>query len=205
MKPGRLPILLAALLLAACGGVPAVPDYTWYRLPPAPEIAPAGEVFALPVVVGSFAADGLYADQALIHALDASGQRLRQYHYQLWVDPPGRMLQRRLIARLRDAALAPLVTDELAAGAPALRIRGVILRMERVPDGQGGTLAVVALKLRVDAADRRPLVDQVYRAEVRATDGSLGATVAAMGTAIDELFARFQADLVRHADQADAP
>lgn len=199
----RLPAL-ALLALAGCGSVPAVPDYTWYRLPPAPSVAAVGAAFDHPVVVGAFAADGLYADQGLIRALDPSAQRLRQYHYQLWVDPPARLLQRRLIARLRGAGLAPLVTDELAAGAPALRIRGVILRLERVPQAAGGEAAVVSLKLRADDIEGQPLVDAVYRAEQAAADASLTATVNAMGAAIDDIFTRFQADLMQAAGHADA-
>ena len=63
----------------------------------------------------------------------------------------------------------------------------------------------MSLKLRADAADGRPLVDQVYRAEQRVADGSLAASVAALGVAIDDIFARFQADLMQHAGHADAP
>lgn len=187
---------LLALLLAGCGGAPAVPDFTWYRLPrPQPLEPHAAPLFDQPVVVEAFVADGIYAGQALVYALDPDAQRLRQYHYQLWIDPPTRVLQRRLLAMLREARIAQMVTDELPASTPAIRIGGIILRLDRVPDAQGGHAAVVALKLRADRIDGQPLVDDYYRAEVRAADATVQATVDAYGAALDSVFRRFDADL----------
>lgn len=195
MKAAAL-IVLASLLLAGCGGAPTVPDFTWYRMPRPQALEPhAAELFEAPVVVEAFGADGLYADQALVYALDPGAQRLRQYHYQLWTDPPTRILQRRLLAMLREAGIAATVTDELPASRSAIRIGGTILRLDRVPIEAGGFAAVVALKLRADAVDGRPLVDDYYRAEVAATDATIQSTVDAYGAALDIIFKRFDADL----------
>jgi cholesterol transport system auxiliary component len=193
-----LTIVLLLCALAGCGGAPAVPDFTYYRLPSWQRLPPSESLSQAPIVVESFSADGLYADQALIYALDADAQALRQYHYQLWTDPPTRVLQRRLIAQLRETQAAPLVTDTLPASRPAMRIRGIILRFDRVPGAHGGQEAVVALKLRADAGDGTPLIDDYYRAEVSATDTSMKATVDAYGAALDTIFARFQSDLRAH-------
>ncbi len=192
--------LAAALLLAGCH-VTRAPDFSYFRLPrPAePVVAPA-PVFDVPVVVDTFAADGLYADQSLVYATDASAHELRQYHYQLWVDPPTRLLQRRLIVQLRHAKLAALVTDSLPASRPALRIRGVILRLDRVPLAGGGYEVAVALKLRADRADGTPLIDELYATRETAADARLAGTVDAYGVAIDRLLAGFQADLVARAE-----
>ncbi len=186
-----------ALVLAACGATPTVPDHTYYRMPRPQELPVAqAQVFELPVVVGLFAADGLYADRALVYALDAEANELRQYHYQLWTDPPTRVLQRRLQGMLRRSAIAPLVVDELAASQQAFRVNGVILRFERVPTTDGGSIAAVVIKLRIDRPDGTPLVDEFYRAEVPAEGRRLGDTVAALGLAVDRIFAEFHADLV---------
>ena len=188
-------LMLSTLLLVACGA-PVVPDFTYFRLPRPQPVEPlAVPLFADPLVVEAFGADGLYADQALIYAVDADAQQLRQYHYQLWTDPPVRILQRRLIAILREAKVAAQVTDELPASHPAIRIRGVILRFDRVPATDGRWSVVVALKLRADALDGTPLVDDYYRAEQAATDAGMKATVAAYGSALDTIYAQFQADL----------
>lgn len=196
--------LLALLVLAGCGS-PTVPDFTYFRLPRAKPL----EVLSTPlfreaVVVDVFGADGLYADQSLIYALDPSAQELRQYHYQLWTDPPTRILQRRLIVDLRDAKVSAQVTDELPASADAVRISGVILRFDRVPVAAGGYNAVVALKLRADAPDGHALIDEYYRAELPAGGAELKATVDAYGAALDQIYAQFYADLRKHGDRPDA-
>jgi cholesterol transport system auxiliary component len=185
-------IFMAALTALAACSAPAVPDFTWYRLPRAEPLEPAAmPLFRDPVVVGAFGADGLYGDQPLIYALDPSAQQLRQYHYQLWTDPPARMLQRRLIAQLREAHASAEVTDELSASEPAIRIGGVILRFDRVPAAVGGFNVVVALKLRADRRDGAPLVDDYYHAEVPVGGANLKAAVDAYGVALDTIFAQF--------------
>lgn len=186
----------AALLLAGCH-VTRAPDFSYFRLPrPAePVVAPA-PVFEVPVVVDAFAADGLYADQSLVYATDSDAHELRQYHYQLWVDPPTRLLQRRLIVQLRRAKVAALVTDSLPASRPALRVGGVILRLDRVPQMAGGYEVAVVLKLRADRADGSPLIDELYATHEVAADARLASTVEAYGIAIDRLLAEFQADLL---------
>lgn len=200
-------VLIAALALgvAACGHVVEVPDHSYFRMPP-PAVLPvsAEQVFDMPIVVGLFAADGLYADRALIHAVDAEARELRQYHYQLWTDPPTRLLQRRLLVELRESAIAPMVIDQLAASQDALRISGLILRFERVPRPEGGWLAAVALKLRADRADGTPFIDEVYRADVVADGARLVATTDALAKAVDTIFAEFHSDLLAQAEAGRA-
>ena len=196
--------LLALFMLAGCGS-PTVPDFTYFRLPrPQPLAQSPAPLFGESVVVDVFGADGLYADQSLIYAVDPSAQQLRQYHYQLWTDPPTRILQRRLIEQLRQANVSAQVTDELPASAQAVRISGVILRFDRVPIAGGGYNAVVALKLRADAPDGRPMIDEFYRAEVPAAAVELKATVDAYGAALDQIYAQFYGDLRKHGDRANA-
>lgn len=207
MNARRIPLLAVSALLALfalCGcGVPSVPDFTYFRLPrPAPLEAAPAPLFG-DIVVDVFGADGLYADQALIYAIDPSAQQLRQYHYQLWTDPPTRVLQRRLIVQLRDAKIAGEITDELPASHPAVRVSGVILRFDRSPNGTGGFNATVALKLRADDADGTPMIDDYYRAELPTASTDMKATVDAYGAALDQVFAAFYADL-RKKGQAHA-
>ena len=196
--------LLALTVLAGCGS-PTVPDFTYYRLP-SPEPLPQSPalLFRESIVVDVFGADGLYADQALIYGLDDSAQELRQYHYQLWTDPPTRILQRRLIQQLRGAKISAQVTDELPASSVAVRISGVILRFDRIPIAAGGFNAVVALKLRADAPGGEPLLDEYYRAELPASGASVKATVDAYGAALDQIYAQFYADLRKHGDRTNA-
>lgn len=187
-------VLMAVVALAACGA-PTVPDFTYYRLPrPQPLTAAPAPLFG-DVVVDVFSADGLYGDQALIYAVDPSAQELRQYHYQLWTDPPARVLQRRLIEQLRDANIAARVIDELPASHPAVRISGTILRFDRAPNASGGFIATVALKLRADDDTGTPMLDDYYRAAIPAAGNDIKSTVDAYGAALDKVFAEFYVDL----------
>jgi ABC-type uncharacterized transport system auxiliary subunit len=192
--------LIATVALAACSA-PTVPDFTYYRLPrPEPLEAAPRPLFG-DIVVDVFAADGLYGDQALIYATDPGAQELRQYHYQLWTDPPTRVLQRRMIEQLRKANIAGEITDELPASHPAIRLSGVILRFDRAPNASGGFTATVALKLRADDETGTPMLDDYYRAERPAADATMRATVDAYGAAVDQVFAAFYADLRKKGEQ----
>jgi ABC-type uncharacterized transport system auxiliary subunit len=186
--------LIATVALAACSA-PTVPDFTYYRLPRPEPLEMAPKPLFGDVVVDVFAADGLYGDQALIYATDPGALELRQYHYQLWTDPPTRVLQRRVIEQLRKTNIAGEITDQLPASHPAIRISGVILRFDRAPNASGGFTATVALKLRADDETGTPMLDDYYRAERPAADATMRATVDAYGAALDQVFAAFYADL----------
>jgi cholesterol transport system auxiliary component len=187
--------LSTCLLLAACS-VPPVPDVTYYRLPPAAHIArAAAPISALPIEVETFRAEGVYVEQSVLYATSPDAGALRAYHYQLWSDPPSRALQERLTARLREAGIAPLVTDRLPASAQALRVIGRIVHYERVPL-EPGAKAQVEFEMRVEQDSGEPLLERTYRAEQSAADGTMAATAQAFGAAVDETFAKFQADLI---------
>ncbi len=195
-----LVLSVAVLGAAGCGTVPEVPEVRYYRLPPAAELPSAeSEAFQQALVVEPLTADGVYNEQAILYSLKPDGN-LKPYHYQLWSDPPGRLLQRRLIAHLRNSRMAPLVTDRLPASQPSLRITGLIERFERVKisgkDAEERWQVYVALQFRIDRNDDRPLLEKHYRAEVPTQSASIQATVRAFAKAIDECFAQFRADLV---------
>lgn len=187
-------LALGLAALAACS-VPAVPDVTYFRLPPPVALVRADKpLSALPIEVETFRGDGIYAEQALIYATTPQAEALRAFHYQLWSDPPSRALQARLTGMLRESGITTLVTDRLPASTPALRVHGRILRYERVPR-DGGFVAVVVFEMRVDQDQGEPLIERTYNAEVPAADASMTATVDAFGKAIDKDFAAFYADL----------
>ena len=201
--------LLVTLALAGCAGGPAIPDTTYYRLGQLPVVqAWEAPLTRQPIVVPTFVADGVHSDQALLYALDDEGMRLRAYHYQLWVDPPTRMLQRRLIATLRRANVAPLVVDNLPQAREPAQVSGRIIALERVPSGGSWTIQV-ALGLRyqppqsnrLDApGDESDGVDgdgmvRVYRETRAVPDGSVETSARMIGDAVDAIFVQFMADL----------
>jgi cholesterol transport system auxiliary component len=186
--------LLLTLLLAGCAGAP-VPDVAYYRMP---EVA-AGKMsdskhFNIPIVVDSLIADGVYNDQAILYTLRSEGS-IKAYHYQLWDEPPGQLLQRRLIDTLRARNASKLITDRLPPSIDSLRVSGRIERFERVKT-ETGWLARVRLELRAEhGAQQEPLLLSEYGADVPAAADSIQATVRAFAAAIDQSYDAFWSEL----------
>ena len=188
----------ALLALAGCAGAPGIPETTYFRLPPRAKTTPQpAPPLPYPIVVDTLLADGLHSDQAIIYSLDPEGARLRAYHYQLWVDPPVRMLQRRMIGTLRDANIAPIVADRLPTQTQALRVEGRIERFERIKLDSGAYKVAVALSLRADLRDGKPpLLLKEYSRELPTRGDTVRDSVDAIAIALDEIYAEFVADLV---------
>jgi cholesterol transport system auxiliary component len=190
------PLALAALL-AGCGSAP-VPDQAYYRLPPAADVAPLAEpAFADPVLVDTFLADGLHDEQAILYATSGGGS-VKAYHYQLWNDPPPRMLQRRLIARLRAAGVTSgVVADRVPSQVSVVRVSGLVDRFERQKTDTGW-VAAVQVEMRVDVGSNElPVLLKTYQSLQPAENESIQATVRAFAAAVDDVFARFVEDFVR--------
>lgn len=185
---------LLLLLLSGCA-VDPVPEVAYYRMPePAPSVPVQAPALAMPIVVDTFLADGLHGEQAVLYSTSPTGN-VRAYHYQLWNDPPVRLLQRRLIKHLRQERVSDLVTDRLGSAVPALRVTGLIERFERVKHDEGWQ-ADIRIELRVDAArDRPPLLLKVYEARVSAESDSMNAAVRAFAQGVDRIFSEFRTDL----------
>lgn len=199
MSLSRVIAVVMLLALAACAGAPGIPETTYFRLPPRVKPTPLPEPpLAYPIVVDTLLADGLYSDQAIIYSLDPEGARLRAYHYQLWIDPPVRLLQRRLIGALRDANVAPLVADRLPTQTQALRVEGRIERFERIRRDDGSYKIAVALSLRADVRDGKPpLVLKEYSRQMPVTGTTVRDSVDVIAVALDEIYAEFVRDLAR--------
>ncbi len=192
-----LPLLLIPLLaLAGCASGPGIPETTFFRLPPAAAVESAPPRLDAPLVVEAFYADGVHADQALLYGLDPEGERLRAYHYQMWVDPPTRLLQRRLIRVLAESGIAPLVTGRLPPKTRQYRLQMRIEGFERLPRGEDAWAVRVALRARLDGSDAAaPLLDRAYSRELDVTGRSVRESVRRMGAALDQIHAELIADL----------
>lgn len=187
-----------AALLASCGSQP-VPDVAYYVLPPARDVVPReAPAFSTPVLVDVFLADGLHSEQAILYSTKP-GSNIKAYHYQLWNDPPARLVQRRLIKRLRDANVSPLVSDRLASGLAVLHVSGIVNHFERVnvaTDGGESWAASVEVEIRVDTADDQlPLLLKTYAAQAPADTDTMQGTVRAFTAALDQVLAEFADDL----------
>ena len=201
MRRVLLPAVVA-LALAGCESAP-VPDVAHYRMPPQERLEPSGApLFAEPMVVEGLLADGVYGEQSILYQTSPTAP-VRAYHYQLWNDPPVRMLQRRLIRRLRNENAAPVVADRLPASLSTIRVSGLIERFERVQLEPDRWSVVARIELRVDRGETSlPLLLESYEV-VEPTDGpSIQATIRAFGRAVDTINGRFVEDLRRVASGA---
>lgn len=196
MKVLRVTLLVLVMSLSACASAPGIPDTVYFRLPPRAAMPPLAEpAVRHPIVVSTLLADGLHSDQAIIYSLDPDGARLKAYHYQLWVDPPVRLLQRRLIGALRDARVSEVVADRLPNQVKALRVEGRIERFERIRTATGWNVAV-SLWLRADLhTGNAPLLMREYAQELPAEGNSVRNSVDAIGVALDRIYADFVRDL----------
>jgi uncharacterized lipoprotein YmbA len=191
-----VPGVSALLLLAGCATAP-VPEVAYYRMPEpdagAPRERPA---FQMPVVVDTLLADGLHGEQSILYATRPGGS-VRSYHYQRWNDPPVRLLQRRLIRMLRAGNVSPVVADRLPTSISAVRVSGVLDRLERVKR-EDGWYAEVRIELRADVGDEPlPAILRTYEAAVPAGAESIQATVRAFAAATDQVLGDFAAELAQ--------
>ncbi len=197
----QLAILLAipfVALAAACSSPPAPRD-TFYRLAAA---APARSFDAPPLAgvleVNRLDTDGVLSERALAY-VDAGKGGLQRYRYDFWSEPPGVMLQDRLARALAEAnAAREVVTPDLRVP-PDYALRGKLRRFEQVA---GADRVAVELQLvLVNARDGQLIMTKTYAATPAAAADTPEAAVAAIGRGVDEVVARFLADLAR----ADVP
>lgn len=188
-----LTVIVAAL--AACTA-PAVPDVAYFRMPAYALAEPVtgAAKWPLPILVEPLRANGLYNDQSILYALKPEGS-IKAYHYQLWNEAPGVLLQRRLIDMLRAHRASKLATDRLPAALDAIRISGSVERFERIQT-PSGWMARVRIELRVERdAQSLPLLLSEYGADVPADSDTIESSVRAFARAIDVSMEAFWAEL----------
>ncbi len=183
-------MVIALALAGGCAKAPPVPADRFYRL--ADPVVAAGPALAQDaLLVRQFRGDGVVSERALAYTETATGTSLEQHHYHFWADAPPRLLQQQMVAFLRNAAAAPIVTDDLEVDA-GLVVTGRIRRFERKLAGEPGVR--VALELRLDDRRGQPLLVRDYVAEEPAAGASFEDAVAAFDTAVGSIFTGFLAD-----------
>lgn len=187
--------VVCTALLAGCASDP-IPDLAYYRLPIGePPAARAAPSFREPIVVDVLIADGVYSTQSILYQTKPEAP-VKEYHYQLWQDPPVRLVQRRVISRLRRAGISDVVTDRLPNSILSTRVSGVIENFERVRIGEDQWKVVVQIEFRADRGnDDLPIVLETYAAELPTDNDSIQATVRAFTQAVNQVIDEFALDL----------
>lgn len=182
-------VLLAALLLPACGGVARVPDDSFYRLDIAAPAAAARPPLQGGLIVQGNAGAPLYRDRALLYSEAAAPRRVQRYHYHYWADSPPRLLQRGLADYLRAAGIAaPVLAAEDGQDA-RYRLRVDIERFEHLRAEGGGRVAV-ALRLLLIEREQGLRMQETMQTSVAVNGADFTAVVAAYERALADLYGR---------------
>ena len=190
-------MVLALLALSGCGTVP-LPDYRYYR----PKDISAPLALTRPAIKGvlqvdGFRADGVFGERPIAYSAEVEPQRLLQYHYQLWTDPPGAILQRRFIDVLTAMKVAPSVTARASVRAEPFKLTGFIERLERVKRVSGSWEVVVKLRIRVESPrGSLPLLEQIYERKSAAAGDGISECVELIGRAVDDIAENVARDLL---------
>jgi ABC-type uncharacterized transport system auxiliary subunit len=180
-------LLLAGL--GACSAPQPIPDFRYYRLAPAANVARLpSPLLDKPLVLEGFRADGVHGERPILYANDADSLKISQYHYQLWNDPPPVMVQRRLQELLGAAHVSDYVTDRLSPRVVGYRLTGSVYRFERVLVAGQPTEAVLGIRLRLqlDGAPL-PLIEREDLIRVPVSGSSVEDAAIALSTAVDQL------------------
>jgi ABC-type uncharacterized transport system auxiliary subunit len=190
--------LTAAVVVAGCvGAPPPVPRDHYYRLVVEPPVAAGSPHLAGVLAVAPLEADGLLRERPVLYSTEADGHEVMQHDYHYWTDPPTRMVQAQMVDYMQKSGIAEaVVTPDLRVPAD-FEISGRIKRLERLVDGGPPRVAVEIQLALIELPQNRLMVMDDYAAEVRSRDDSVGASIAALNSALGKIFERFLRDAER--------
>ena len=194
-----LPGAILAAALSGCGGegIP-VPTDRFHRL----TVGEPAEAFDTPrlegtVEVDRFNAVGVFQGRAIVFIENDNPNVMHQYHYQLWSDPPTRMLQSATVDYLRSAQVADQVVKTGLRAVPAYTLSGEIRKLDHVVGNSSSVLVELEFGLREHKEGSLVWVKR-YTVTKSVDDDSVAAATRAMGEAVEEILASLTADLARH-------
>nr|WP_298681796.1 ABC-type transport auxiliary lipoprotein family protein [uncultured Dongia sp.] len=190
----RAALLGLALALSGCfGSAPPVPKEQYFRLLASSDPAPVANPLSGIVEIPPFQAEGVMGERPLLFTQD-NGLKLEQRNYAYWTDPPPAMLRDQLIAFLRATKLADqIVPSELRVGAQ-YRVEGRIKRLEQIDGPANGGAIALELAL-IDKATDSIIASGTYEVTKDAGGPNIDDAVHALNAGLNEIFARFAADL----------
>lgn len=194
---GWVGIAFSLTVLDGCGSVP-LPDYRYYRPKDiSPPIALVRPAISSVLQIDGFRADGVFGERPIAYSAEAEPQKLLQYHYQLWTDPPGAILQRRFIDVLAAMKVATSVTARASLRTEPYKLSGFIERLERVKRVSGSWEVVVKLRIRVESPrGTLPLLEQTYERKSAVSGDSISESVELFGSAVDDIAESVARDLL---------
>ncbi|WP_374653894.1 ABC-type transport auxiliary lipoprotein family protein [Dongia sp.] len=195
LSRGALVLGLAFSLSACFGSAPPVPKEQYFRLIASTEPAAVEKPVEGVVEVPLFQAEGVMGERPLLFTKD-NGMKLEQRNYAYWTDPPPAMLRDQLVAYLRAARLAgDVVPSELRVNAQ-FRVEGRIKRLEQLDGARNGGAIALELAL-IDKSTDAIVASGTYEVTKEASGPNIDDAVHALNAGLNEIFARFAADLAQ--------
>ena len=192
-------ILLFLSLLTGCfGGGEVVPQDQFYHLADISEnISRVSKPFGV-VAVTTLQSDALHRERTILYSEQSTPLKMNRYHYHHWTNAPGQLIQEHLIAYLRKTGFASDVIRYGEQSRIDAQINGYIHRFERIV-GQGSPK--VEIRLELSYVSRAPGVTRnlirEYSFEQVTADDSMHASVDAFSRGLQEIYARFVADITQ--------
>lgn len=190
-------VFASALLASGCGSLPAPPPDQYFRLnaPPAAAAVSSG----VRIQVEHVEAHGVYAERPLLFRSGGKSGATQQYRYELWSEPPAKMLRNTLVDHLRSQYGAERVWTSEARSPADLTVRGRLRAMEQVMDGASAR-ALLSLEYVVNDAEGNVIAVFEFNEEIAASSANVNDFVAALNQGL----ARAYAGLDRRLAQAIA-
>ena len=126
--PFRILILLAALMLAGCGGASHPIKYYTVDLPAAPDASRTP--YPVTLLVARVTAPMILRDDRIVYRSGAN--ELGTYEYQRWAEPPAMMLETSLLRLLRSSGRYQSVSEMSSRARGDFLLRGRLYDFEEV-------------------------------------------------------------------------
>ena len=149
------------------------------------------------VEVDRFVANGVLQDRAIIFIEHDNPNVLHQYQYQLWSDPPTRMLQTATVEYLRATQIADQVVKAGLRVEPTYTLTGDIKKLEHVVGNSSSVQVELEFGLREYKGGELVWM-KAYTVRKAVDDGSVAAATRAIGKAVEEILASVSMDLARN-------
>jgi len=151
-----IPVLSAAVTLAACGSGRPIRYYT-VDLPAAPE--PAMSIYPVTLLIGHIGGPEILMDQPIAYRVGPN--EIGTYQYHLWDEPPVQMLKTSLLRRLRASGKYQSVAELGSSAQGDYVLQGRLFDFEEVDTGNMAGLVSMEFEL-YDRKDRKMVWSHSY-------------------------------------------
>jgi ABC-type uncharacterized transport system auxiliary subunit len=196
-------LVFLILWLSGCMGQVNIPEDRYYRLP---EVSPDFSSDILldkrqrkpgisTLVVERFRMNGIPNTRSILYVDPAHPNELKQYHYRHWVGSPEKLIQASLVSYLGKIGITAYVESANGESSAEYRIKGEIVRFERVMES-GGPKVVVKMEVGIESTSiNKPGRAKMYQAVIPTSSKSMDETVAAFGEALKLIYQSLVEDI----------